>query len=148
MHHYNYYANAWNWTTYPRPRMATEYGFQSLPSAHAWNEAADPFQDDDWSYQGQLLDSRQHHPLGNIEMDLQIQLRLGPPRTHRKTFSSLSISLTGNCCWACYFLVYLLIVSIVLLLFFEIHKNDIKGSTSYGILEVTVSILFAFKSMK
>ena len=60
--------------------MATEYGFQSLPSVHAWAEAADPLDADDWSYNGALLKSRQHHPLGNFEMDLQIEMRLGAPR--------------------------------------------------------------------
>ena len=60
--------------------MATEYGFQSLPSAHAWAAAADADSTDDWSYGGALLASRQHHPLGNFEMDLQIGTRLGSPR--------------------------------------------------------------------
>lgn len=40
VHYYNYFADMWNWETYPKPRMATEYGFQALPSVHAWTTAA------------------------------------------------------------------------------------------------------------
>ena len=42
VHYYNYLGNGWDWNTYPKPRMATEYGFQALPSVHAWSEAASP----------------------------------------------------------------------------------------------------------
>jgi len=61
--------------------MSTEYGFQALPSVHAWSTAADSLNDDDWSYDGNLLSHRQHHPLGNFEMELQVSSRLGEPRT-------------------------------------------------------------------
>lgn len=42
VHYYNYFGNMWNWETYLKPRMATEYGFQALPSVHAWTTAANP----------------------------------------------------------------------------------------------------------
>jgi len=42
VHYYNYFDDMWNWETYPKPRMATEYGFQALPSVHAWATAANP----------------------------------------------------------------------------------------------------------
>lgn len=42
VHYYNYFGNMWNWETYLKPRMATEYGFQALPSVHAWATAANP----------------------------------------------------------------------------------------------------------
>lgn len=31
-HYYNYLSDCWDWTTYPRARFASEYGFQSWPS--------------------------------------------------------------------------------------------------------------------
>jgi len=80
VHYYNYYANGWNWTTYPTPRMATEYGFQAMPSVHAWREAANIHDDTDWTYNSKLLANRQHHPLGNIEMLQQAASRMGFPR--------------------------------------------------------------------
>lgn len=80
VHYYNYYANGWNTSTLPKPRMSTEYGYQSLPSIHTWATGADPLEQDDWSYDGELLSHRQHHPLGNFEMRLQVTTRLGPPR--------------------------------------------------------------------
>jgi beta-mannosidase len=92
----------WNWETYPKPRMATEYGFQALPSVHAWTTAANPIgvcdndtilfsrliefvfgegePGDDWHYDGQLLDTRQHHPGGNDELVLQVEGQLGKAR--------------------------------------------------------------------
>jgi len=83
VHYYNYFGESWNWTNYPKPRMATEYGFQSLPSVHAWAEAARPIgspDNDDWHYDGEMIDKRQHHPGGNRELVLQVNARLGAPR--------------------------------------------------------------------
>lgn len=31
-HYYNYLTDCWDWKSYPRPRLASEYGFQSWPS--------------------------------------------------------------------------------------------------------------------
>ena len=59
--------------------MATEYGFQAMPSVHAWREAANINDPEDWTYDSQLLANRQHHPLGNMEMLLQVESRLGSP---------------------------------------------------------------------
>ncbi|KZS12421.1 Beta-mannosidase [Daphnia magna] len=81
VHYYNYFGNMWNWETYLKPRMATEYGFQALPSVHAWTTAANPIgQDDDWHYDGRLLFTRQHHPGGNDELVLQVEGQLGKAR--------------------------------------------------------------------
>lgn len=102
VHYYNYFGDMWNWETYPKPRMATEYGFQSLPSVHAWATAANEIgtdlnwnqyyinqykcfelftgKDDDWHYDGKLLDTRQHHPKGNDELVLQVERQLGKAR--------------------------------------------------------------------
>ncbi|XP_051901716.1 beta-mannosidase isoform X2 [Pristis pectinata] len=32
VHYYNYYKDCWDWTHFPKPRFASEYGFQSWPS--------------------------------------------------------------------------------------------------------------------
>ncbi|EFX88257.1 hypothetical protein DAPPUDRAFT_311672 [Daphnia pulex] len=81
VHYYNYFDDMWNWETYPKPRMATEYGFQALPSVHAWTTAANPIgMDEDWHYDGQLLFTRQHHPGGNNELVLQVEGQLGKAR--------------------------------------------------------------------
>jgi beta-mannosidase len=65
--------------------MSTEYGFQALPSVHSWATVADPSNDDDWSFNGALLSNRQHHPLGNFEMELQVSSRFGLPKTNLST---------------------------------------------------------------
>lgn len=89
VHHYNYYVNAWNTSSYPRPRMSTEYGFQALPSVHSWAAVSDPFNDDDWSFNGALLSNRQHHPLGNFEMELQVSSRFGLPKSNLSSRTGL-----------------------------------------------------------
>ncbi|XP_046449905.1 beta-mannosidase-like [Daphnia pulex] len=85
VHYYNYYSNGWNSSSFPKPRMSTEYGFQALPSVHSWATVADPSNDDDWSFNGALLSNRQHHPLGNFEMELQVSSRFGLPKTNLST---------------------------------------------------------------
>lgn len=85
VHYYNYYANSWNCSSFPKPRMSTEYGFQALPSVYSWATVADPSNDDDWSFNGALLSNRQHHPLGNFEMELQVNSRLGLPKSNLST---------------------------------------------------------------
>lgn len=85
VHYYNYYANSWNCSSFPKPRMSTEYGFQALPSVYSWTTVADPSNDDDWSFNGALLSNRQHHPLGNFEMELQVNSRLGLPKSNLST---------------------------------------------------------------
>ena len=82
VHYYNYYANSWNCSSFSKPRMSTEYGFQALPSVHSWETVADPSNEDDWSFNGALLSNRQHHPLGNFEMKLQVSSRLGLPKSN------------------------------------------------------------------
>lgn len=89
VHHYNYYVNAWNTSSYPRPRMSTEYGFQALPSVHSWAAVSDSLNDDDWSFNGALLSNRQHHPLGNFEMELQVSSRFGLPKSNLSTRTGL-----------------------------------------------------------
>lgn len=60
VHFYTYLLDGWNPVIYPNPRFASEYGFQSIPSLTSWNRVmagSDKLTE--------LLDHRQHHPLGN-----------------------------------------------------------------------------------
>ncbi|XP_037912429.1 beta-mannosidase [Hermetia illucens] len=60
IHFYTYLLDGWNPVIYPNPRFASEYGFQSIPSLTSWNRVmagSDKLTE--------LLDHRQHHPLGN-----------------------------------------------------------------------------------
>ncbi|XP_053108977.1 beta-mannosidase [Hemicordylus capensis] len=66
-HYYNYIGDCWDWTTYPRARFASEYGFQSWPS---FNTLAKVSSEEDWSYTSNFSLHRQHHAEGN-ELMLQ-----------------------------------------------------------------------------
>jgi hypothetical protein len=61
VHYYNYDADCWDVSTFPRPRFASEYGFESFPSlltlAPVSNQSLG-----DWSYNSAFLEHRQHHP--------------------------------------------------------------------------------------
>jgi len=63
VHFYHYGTKAWDWATYPTPRMATEYGYQSWPSSRTlalgYNNGSD------WSLDADMFRHRQHKPVGN-----------------------------------------------------------------------------------
>ena len=103
VHFYDYGADAWNWRSYPTPRMATEYGFQALPSVHAWAEAAAAFggAGDDWHWNGRLLDKRQPPPNGNVELLHQVGQRLGPPRNATAEQQFLDMIFLTQVCACC-----------------------------------------------
>lgn len=67
VHFYNYLFDGWNPNIFPKPRFVSEYGFQSFPSISSWNEvlgAKDKL--------GDLIDHRQHFPLGSAPIVLLI----------------------------------------------------------------------------
>lgn len=72
VHHYDYFADSFDWTNYPSTRFASEYGFQSYPSFNALTSISSPI---DWKYPitANLL-HRQHRLTGEAEMKLQIKL--------------------------------------------------------------------------
>ncbi|XP_048365176.1 beta-mannosidase isoform X2 [Sphaerodactylus townsendi] len=79
-HYYNYLSDCWNWTTFPRTRFASEYGFQSWPS---FSTLAKVSSEEDWSYTSNFSLHRQHHAKGNEEMLQQARLHFKLPRgTH------------------------------------------------------------------
>ncbi|XP_066904163.1 beta-mannosidase [Halyomorpha halys] len=73
VHYYNYINDGWNYLIYPKPRFASEYGIQSLPSYHCLR-AALPMNQTYWdSY---FYEHRQHAPAGNANIYYQIMLNL------------------------------------------------------------------------
>ncbi|XP_076069531.1 beta-mannosidase isoform X2 [Oratosquilla oratoria] len=76
VHYYNYYGDAWNWRTYPRTRFGSEYGFQSWPSFLTMKQVT---VEEDWSRSSHMMSHRQHHPLGNTELNLQIGVHMHMP---------------------------------------------------------------------
>lgn len=73
IHYYNYMADGWNWSIYPKPRFASEYGFQSYPALSSWGAAAGG---DD--YLPDLMKHRQHSPMGEIPILSLINKHLPP----------------------------------------------------------------------
>lgn len=61
VHFYNYVADGWNWSIYPRPRFVSEYGFQSYPALSSWGQSAGGN-----DYLPDLMKHRQHSPLGEV----------------------------------------------------------------------------------
>lgn len=60
VHYYNYMSDGWNSNIYPRPRFASEYGFQSFPSLASWKQVLRPGVD----RLSDLIAHRQHFPIG------------------------------------------------------------------------------------
>ncbi|KAM9330489.1 beta-mannosidase [Gastrophryne carolinensis] len=75
-HYYNYISDCWDWSTYPRTRLASEYGFQSWPSFSTIVQVSSP---EDWSYTSNFTDHRQHHATGNKQMMTQASLHYRLP---------------------------------------------------------------------
>ncbi|XP_054846408.1 beta-mannosidase [Eublepharis macularius] len=76
-HYYNYLSDCWDWTTYPRARFASEYGFQSWPSFSTLTKVSS---EEDWSYTSNFSLHRQHHAKGNDEMLQQAGLHFKLPQ--------------------------------------------------------------------
>lgn len=75
MHYYNYFLDGWNAAQYRGGRFVSEYGFQSFPAFTSWPEAR--------SYGPteltQLINHRQHSPLGNEPILAMIRFNLPVP---------------------------------------------------------------------
>lgn len=71
IHYYNYVADGWNWSVYPRPRFVSEYGFQSYPALSSWGQATGGN-----DYLPDLMKHRQHSPTGELPMLLLINRHL------------------------------------------------------------------------
>ncbi|RZC37633.1 beta-mannosidase-like, partial [Asbolus verrucosus] len=74
VHFYNYLLNSVDINTYPIPRFASEFGYQSLPDVETWLTVTDNLTDLDPG--SAFMDHRQHHPFGLIENNLLIGYQL------------------------------------------------------------------------
>ncbi|XP_037603311.1 beta-mannosidase isoform X1 [Sebastes umbrosus] len=77
-HFYSYLSDCWDWTTFPRTRFASEYGFQSWPSFSTLQPVSIK---EDWSYNSNFTSHRQHHESGNQQMLQQAALHFNLPNS-------------------------------------------------------------------
>ena len=77
VHHYNYTANCWNPDLFPKPRFASEYGYQSYPSLESLKKVS-LLSDLEWN--STLMFYRQHHQDGNKQIEDMIRQNFGLPR--------------------------------------------------------------------
>ncbi|KAJ6668857.1 hypothetical protein lerEdw1_012343 [Lerista edwardsae] len=75
-HYYNYAWDCWDWTSYPRSRFASEYGFQSWPSFSTLEKVSI---EEDWSFTSNFSTHRQHSANGNANMLQQASLHFKMP---------------------------------------------------------------------
>ncbi|KAL4641879.1 beta-mannosidase [Arapaima gigas] len=78
VHFYSYLDDCWDWTGFPRTRLASEYGFQSWPSFSTLQKVSVA---KDWSYSSKFSEHRQHHSDGNNEMLQQAALHFHLPNS-------------------------------------------------------------------
>ncbi|XP_058974882.1 beta-mannosidase [Musca domestica] len=74
VHFYDIFKDGWNPSIYPRPRFASEYGFQSLPSLQTWQRTLGP--EDNLA---DLIEHRQHHPLGMMAITPLVRIHFPLP---------------------------------------------------------------------
>ncbi|XP_070547224.1 beta-mannosidase-like [Ptychodera flava] len=82
VHNYNYYADCWDVTTFPKPRFSSEFGFQSWPSFESVRKISEK---EDWKYWSKFSEYRNHHPVGAIEMAFLTALHFKLPLTTNST---------------------------------------------------------------
>eukprot|EP00794_Sanderia_malayensis_P008644 gene8644-9576_t len=70
VHVYDYKRNCWDVDIFPKPRLASEYGYQSYPSVHTWSNVTVA---SDLKWNSSLMFYRQHHPDGNKQIGDLIQ---------------------------------------------------------------------------
>lgn len=71
VHFYDYIKDCWNPETFPNPRFASEYGYQSYPSFETMSSIITS--DEQLVWNSSLLFHRQHHVRGNFEIEQFIQ---------------------------------------------------------------------------
>ncbi|XP_045108284.1 beta-mannosidase-like isoform X2 [Portunus trituberculatus] len=76
VHFYDYISDAWIGGSTPIARFSSEYGFQSWPSFITMRDVTI---EEDWDRESPLMYHRQHHPLGQQELALQIGLHMHLP---------------------------------------------------------------------
>ena len=81
VHYYNYTANCWDTTVFPKPRFASEYGYQSYPSYETLEKIS---LEDDLTWDSILMIYRQHHQDGNQQIENMISQNYMLPRSTDK----------------------------------------------------------------
>ncbi|KAK6181474.1 hypothetical protein SNE40_009317 [Patella caerulea] len=79
VHYYNYYADLWDWKTFPITRFTSEYG------SEAWcnYETIEPvFNESDLDYYSAMSNHRQHHSIGNQQMINQTKMHITLPNSN------------------------------------------------------------------
>lgn len=77
VHFYNYTSDSWDWKSYPVPRFASEYGFQSFPSFETIQNVSIS---SDWTYPlSAFINHRQHSILGGLEIISSVKRHLFLP---------------------------------------------------------------------
>ena len=82
VHHYDYTANCWNPEVFPKPRFASEYGYQSYPSLESLKKIS-LFTDLKWN--STLMYYRQHHQDGNKQIEELIKQNFNLPRSSNES---------------------------------------------------------------
>ncbi|KAK7904552.1 hypothetical protein WMY93_017159 [Mugilogobius chulae] len=77
-HFYSYTHDCLDWTSFPRTRFASEYGFQSWPSLSTLRQVST---EDDRRYDSAFSSHRQHHGDGNQQMLQQAALHFLLPNS-------------------------------------------------------------------
>lgn len=77
VHFYDYTSDTFDPTIYPIPRFASEYGFQSLPSADSFLKDTDNATN--LYIYSDFMKYRQHHPSGNAQLLSMIEKQLTLP---------------------------------------------------------------------
>lgn len=97
VHFYDYASDVADPATYPDARFISEFGYQSLPSIVTWRTVRFAFantllycdipltlsqvaEEADLSWGSPLLEYRQRHPDGYLQLWQQIELQFGLPR--------------------------------------------------------------------
>lgn len=81
-HRYDYTDLCTDVTKFPRPRFASEFGFQSYPSFETMKAISTA---QDWDNNSTLMNHRQHHPDGNDQLAKQLERFFHPPDNSNKT---------------------------------------------------------------
>ena len=77
IHRYDYVSLCTDVTKFPRPRFASEYGFQSYPSLLSLEQVMESVSD--LGNDSPFMLHRQHHPDGNPQLATQLQMHFNLP---------------------------------------------------------------------
>ena len=78
VHHYDYVSNCWKPEVFPKPRFASEYGYQSYPSVESLRKIS-LLSDLKWN--STLMFYRQHHQNGNKQIEEMIKQNFKLPKS-------------------------------------------------------------------